>query len=65
LPLDGMFILSGAAPPSSKKLTAEGTLFTLVDFNAPEKYGRRLMAVPLYVPGLRIPLTAMPTLGVV
>ena len=61
-----MFIMSGAAPPPSRKLTEtplEPPLF--VDANMPVKYGARLTAVPLIIAGARIPGTLMPTFGVV
>jgi hypothetical protein len=54
-----MFILSGAAPPPSRKLTERPTEPPVfVDARPPLKYGRRLTAVPLTVPGARIPGTA-------
>ena len=62
----GIFFMSGAAPPPSRKLTEtpfEPPLF--VDANAPVKYGARLTAVPLTMAGARIPGTVMPTFGVV
>ena len=66
VPLAGMLFMSGTAPPSSKKLTTTPVIPpSLVEAKPPEKYGRRLTAVPLYMPGARIPGTAMPTLGLV
>lgn len=62
----GLFIMRGAAPPPSRKLTdspMEPPWF--VDNNPPLKYGRRLTFVPLTVPGARIPGTLMPTFGMV
>jgi len=66
LPSEGLFIISGAAPPSSRKLTATPALPpSLVDARPPSKYGRRLTVVPLKVPVARIPGTLMPTFGLV
>ena len=64
--LAAMFIMSGAAPPPSRKLTEtplEPPVF--VDAKAPVKYGARLTYVPLTVAGARMPGTLMPTFGVV
>lgn len=47
LSLAGLFILIGAAPPPSRKLTETGRLPLLVDFKQPLKYGRRLTGLPL------------------
>lgn len=64
VPLAGMFINSGAAPPSSKKFCATPLEPpALVEARPPSKYGSRLTSVPLYVPAARIPGTLMPTLG--
>lgn len=58
--------MRGTAPPSSRKLIETPVdPPSFVESNAPEKNGRRLTAVPLYVPGVRIPGTAMPTFGLV
>ena len=59
VPLDGMFAIKGTAPPSSRKftLTPEDPPL-LLDARLPSKKGRRLTAVPLTVPGVRIPGTA-------
>jgi hypothetical protein len=57
--LAGMFFMRGAAPPPSRKLTERPTEPPVfVDARPPLKYGRRLTAVPLIVPGARIPGTA-------
>ena len=66
LPLEGMFCISGAAPPSSRKfIDTPNELPLLLDASMPLKYLARLTAVPLYVPLARMPGTAMPTLGLV
>ena len=60
--LAGMFFVRGVAPPSSRKLIDTPTLPPRFDDKrAPEKYGRRLTAVPLYMPLARIPGTPLPT----
>lgn len=54
-------MVRGAAPPSSRKLTETPELPPrLLEAKPPLKYGRRLTAVPLTVPGARIPATALP-----
>jgi hypothetical protein len=64
--LAGMLMLSGAAPPPSRKFTETPALPPeLVEVKPPSKYGARLTAVPLNVPGARMPATLMPTLGLV
>jgi hypothetical protein len=55
-----MFIMRGAAPPSSRKLTETPDVPPVfVDAKAPSKKGRRLTAVPLNIPGAKIPGTAL------
>lgn len=62
----GMLMLSGAAPPPSRKFTEVPALPpVLVEAKPPSKYGARLTSVPLNVPGARMPATLMPTLGLV
>lgn len=56
----GMFIMRGAAPPSSRKLTETPDVPPLfVDAKAPLKNGRRFTEVPLNIPGAKIPGTAL------
>ena len=60
VPLAGMFIIRGAAPPSSRKLTeTPDEPPSFVDAKPPLKYGSRLTAVPLKFPGAKIPGTAL------
>lgn len=48
VPLAGLFIINGTAPPSSKKLTETPDIPPmLVELRPPSKYGRRLICVPL------------------
>lgn len=58
VPLAGLFIMRGVAPPSSRKLTALGMPPAFVEASAPEKYGRRLTPSYSPVPLARIPGTA-------
>ena len=44
--LAGKFIIRGAAPPPSRKLTDAGILLTLVDSRQPLKYGSRFTCSP-------------------
>jgi hypothetical protein len=61
-----MFFIRGAAPPPSRKfIETPDEPPLLVDAKPPSKYGARLTAVPLYMPGARIPSTLMPTFGCV
>jgi hypothetical protein len=53
--LAGRFIIRGAAPPPSRKLTEAGILLTLVDSRHPLKYGSRFTCSPPYTAGARIP----------
>ena len=63
VPLAAIPIARGAAPPSSRKLIETPELPPrLEEANPPLKYGRRLTAVPLTVPGARIPATGVPVL---
>ena len=58
--LAGLFIIKGAAPPPSRKLTAEPWPLSLVDLSAPSKYFAKLTDDPLNVAlGFRIPGTAL------
>jgi hypothetical protein len=60
----GMFFIKGSAPPPSRELMATPELPPrLLDARTPLKYGSRSTAVPLKVPGARMPGTAIPTLG--
>lgn len=64
--LAGLFIMRGAAPPPSRKLTdIPIPLPVFVEAKPPLKYGARSTEVPLYSPAARIPGTLMPTFGCV
>lgn len=55
----GLFSLSGAAPPPSRRLTlTPESPPRLVELRAPVKYGARLTPLKSPVPGARIPGTA-------
>lgn len=61
MPFGGSVLLSsGAAPPPSKKFMPDTATPPRLEVlpDVPIKYGARLTAVPLTVPGARIPGTA-------